>query len=254
MRRAGLFVLASVLACGTNTGIVPSGDFSGPTGLAIASLPDRDLLFIANQGANELRAITLCPTNPAVATCGSNEEQQFLPGPIRLFPGSILVGERPLRLAGVPLSDGTTDTSNPPKLIANRGAVLVAGLGIPDLTKRTVPVLQVVDAANLLAASRNRSVTAKAPTTVALPDPPVDVVAVDQVGTSVIAIAATQSTNGTTAALTVLNVTIGPDQVAVATATNQCAIDFVPLVRAPQQHAEILRPADRRDAKTRWGP
>jgi hypothetical protein len=226
-------VLASLFACGTNTSTIPAGDFSGPTGLAIASLPDRDLLFVANQGANELRAIILCPANPAVATCGSNEEQQFLPGPIRLFPGSILVGERPLRLAGVPLL--TSDT--PPAL---HGAVLVAGLGVPDpTTGAATPGLQLVDAANLLAASRSKTVTAKGPTLTRLRDPTIDVVAVDQPGTSVVAIAATQSSNLSTAALTVLNVTIGSEGVAVGTVTRQCALDF-----APTRLALIPGPSD----------
>ncbi|MBS2025849.1 MAG: hypothetical protein JST92_25895, partial [Deltaproteobacteria bacterium] len=37
-----------------------SCDFSSPAGLATAPARDRDLLFIANQGGNELRVISIC--------------------------------------------------------------------------------------------------------------------------------------------------------------------------------------------------
>jgi len=213
-RLVRLAPLAAALACGSNPSIVPSGDFSGPTGLAIAPLPDRDLLFVANQGANELRAITLCNSAPGVpTTCSSGEDQQFLPAPIRVFAGSIVAGERPLRLAGARLQDGTGDAA------PAHGAVLVAG---------SEPELRVVDAANILAASQNR-VTAKPPTVLKLPDAPVDVVATDVSGPSVTAVVATQAPVGGNAALTVLTVSVnGTTGLAEATATQRCAIDFVP--------------------------
>jgi hypothetical protein len=205
--------LAAVLACGSNPSVIPSGDFSGPTGLAIAPLPDRDLLFVANQGANELRAIMLCNSAPnAPTTCSSNEDGRALPAPARLFPGSIIgVGQRPLRLAGARLRDGAG---------APHGAVLVAGKD---------PVLHVVDAANLFAASRDKTVTAAPPQDVPLPEPPVDVVATDVSGSTVTAIVATEAPAGGSAALAVFTVSLDPNRgLAVATATQQCAIGFVP--------------------------
>jgi hypothetical protein len=208
--------LAAALACGSNPSIIPSGDFSGPTGLAIAPLPDRDLLFVANQGANELRAIIFCNSPPGVpTTCSPKEDGQLLPGPIRVFAGSILAGERPLRLAGARLEDGTG---------AAHGAVLVAG---------SEPALHIVDAANILARFQNKTPTAADPRvprlTVPLPDAPVDVVATDVSGPSVTAVVATQAPVGGSAALTVLAVSIGSDGLAQAVATQRCSLDFTPI-------------------------
>ncbi len=208
--------LAAILACGSNPSVIPSGDFSGPTGLAIAPLPDRDLLFVANQGANELRAIILCNAPPnTTTTCTANEDRQFLPGPIRLLAGSILVGERPLRLAGVPLLDGAG---------VKHGAVLVAG---------SESAVHVVDAANLFAASRDKTVPFADPRddarTVMLPAPPVDVVAAETPGSTVTAVVATEAPAGGSAALTVLTVSLDAGGLAHAEPTQQCAIDFVPM-------------------------
>ncbi|HWE25030.1 MAG TPA: hypothetical protein VG496_13915, partial [Myxococcales bacterium] len=120
MKRLALLAVATTLACGTNPSTIPSGDFSGPTALAVTSVPDRDLLFIANQGNNEMRALSIC-TTPNQPTCPTNQDLQFLPAPIRVFPASILAGERPLRLAGVPLTEADNTTPH--------GAVLVTALG-----------------------------------------------------------------------------------------------------------------------------
>ena len=116
--------------------MIPAGDFSGPTGLAVAPLPDRDLLFIANQGSNELRAFTLCTAPDAPSnTCSSKEDQKFLPARVRLFPGSIIdVGERPLRLAGAPLL-----TADNPSVA--HGAILVVG---SDRTLRVIDAAKIV--------------------------------------------------------------------------------------------------------------
>jgi len=212
--------LLATLGCGSNPSVIPAGDFSGPSGLAIAPLPDRDLLFIANQGSNELRAVTLCTAPAGVASpCSPQEDQQLLPAPIRLFPGSILAGERPLRIAGAPLktADGVL-----------HGAVLVAGLdAIPGVLPRQ-NALRVLDAADLFAASQDKSKSAALPKFVPLTDVPVDVVASDAQGTSVAAVVATQPAAGGPGALTVLTVTVGPDGLAMGTATQQCALDFVP--------------------------
>lgn len=212
MKHIALPGLLALVACGSNPSVIPAGDFSGPSGLAVAPLRDRDLLFVANQGSDELRAMTLCtaPAGPS-NTCSPNEDLQFLPAPLRLFAGSIVqVGERPLRLAGAPLlaSDNTP-----------HGAVLVVG---------SDPAVHVVDAANLFAASRDKTIQAQAPTILGLPDLPVDVVATDVQGTAVTAVVATQAGIGVPAALTVLNVAIGATGLAAANPTQRCAIDFVP--------------------------
>ena len=212
--------LLATLACGSNPSVIPAGDFSGPSGLAIAPLVDRDLLFIANQGSNELRAITLCTAPAGVAsTCSPQEDQQLLPAPMRLFPGSILVGQRPLRLAGARL---TTADGVP------HGAVLVAGLDADPTVVPRKDALRIIDAADLFAASKRNGAGVAPPKFVTLPDVPVDVVASDVQGTSVAAVVATQPATGGPGALTVLTVTVGPDGLAMGTATQQCALDFVP--------------------------
>ena len=216
MRLRFLVPLAGALACSTNPSVFPGGDFSGPSGLAIAPVGDRDFLFVANQGANELRAIILCNSAPgASTTCPSNQDGQFLPGPIRVFPASIIdVGERPLRLAGARLVDANSTL---------HGAVLVAGLDA---------VLRVVDAANLFAASENpeNQGIAKPPThDVTLPAAAVDVVATSVQGPTVSAVVATQAPPGGSAALTVVSVSLDPTTgLARAAATQQCTNDFVP--------------------------
>src|SRR5438309_416796 len=200
MRRLALFAAAVTLACGSNPSTIPAGDFSGPTALAIAPLADRDLLFIANQGSNEMRAMTLCHT-PNASTCPTAQDFQFLPAPIRVFPASILTGERPLRLAGVPLSDGTLDaTSIPPKPIANHGAVLVAALAVDGTPSgldagppAEIPALQLFDAVNLLTASQGNPAASVDPRQIELPAFPVDVVASDVPNTTVTAFAISQT-------------------------------------------------------------
>jgi hypothetical protein len=222
---APLLVVAA-LGCGSNPGLIPSGDFSGPDGLAIAPLPDRDLLFVANQGANELRAITMCQTNPQqLPSCPTSQDLQFLPAPVRLFAGSILVGERPVRLAGVPLQ-GTDNTTSPPSTVPH-GAVLVAGLGVLNAAGTIDPVLQVIDAQNILSASQDKTVTAAPPKAVPMPASPIDVVAVDNAGASVGAVAVTQGP-GTGGTLVILNVALGSDGLAAATPVKSCALDFTP--------------------------
>ncbi len=209
--------LAAVFACGSNPVFFSNSDFSGPTGLAIASVPERDLLFIANQGSNELRAIVNCsaPANQPT-TCTGNEDGQFLPGPIRVFPASIIhVGERPLRLAGLPLLDG---------MRGQHGAVVVAG--------GTDSVVRVVDAVSLFAASRDRTVSFADPSdpnrTVTLPAPAVDVVAAQTPGQTVTGVAASEAPPGGSPALTVFVASLGADGIAQIAAMQRCALDFVP--------------------------
>lgn len=211
-RIAWLGPLLATLACGSNPSVIPAGDFSGPSGLAIAPLADRDLLFVANQGSNELRAIMLCTAAAgAPTTCSQQDDQHFLPAPIRLFPGSISVDKRPLRLAGAPV----TDASGVP-----HGAVLVAG---------SDNMLRVLDATSIFNASVDKSVKAAPAKILDLPDVPIDVVATDVAGTSVTAIVATQPPTGISGALTVLTLTLDANGlVATPQVTGQCALDFQP--------------------------
>ena len=111
MRRTLLAAALLALACGTNVANAPQGEFTAPGGLAATGAGDRDLLFIANSGRDGLRALQLCTgallpdggVNPA-DTCPSNQNGQFIPAPIRVFPATIETGDRPLRVAGVRLS------------------------------------------------------------------------------------------------------------------------------------------------------
>jgi hypothetical protein len=131
---------ALLAACGSTPQTPQSGSLIGPTGLAVTAAGDRDLLFVASTGSEQLRALQMCtvpnlpdggtdPTN----TCPPTEDLQFLPGPVRLFPASIETGDRPLRLAGarLDLPDGG----------AGGGVVLAAGAD---------DTLRIVDARNLV--------------------------------------------------------------------------------------------------------
>jgi hypothetical protein len=145
-----LFFLAAAAAafsaCSSTPSTAQSGSLVGPTGLAVTAAGDRDLLFIASTGTEQLRALQMCTrpnlpdggTDPA-NTCPPAEDLQFLPGPMRLFPASIETGDRPLRLAGarLDLPDGGG---------AGGGVVLVAGAD---------DALRIVDARNLVQAMKH---------------------------------------------------------------------------------------------------
>ena len=57
---AALAVLALSGACGSTTAVIIGGDFASPAGIAVAPARDRDLVFVANTGGNELRVISIC--------------------------------------------------------------------------------------------------------------------------------------------------------------------------------------------------
>lgn len=111
MNRALLFLPLLAIACSTNATTVGVGQFNAPTGLAATGAGDRDVMFIANTGRDGLRALQLCNgprlldggIDPA-DTCPTNQDRQFVPAPIRVFPATIETGERPMRIAGVRLS------------------------------------------------------------------------------------------------------------------------------------------------------
>jgi hypothetical protein len=218
-------VVAVILAAGSCTSTptpILSGDFLAPTGLAVTAAGDRDLLFIASAGGDELRALNICttPTLPdggqdPANTCPTREDFRFVPGPIRLFPASLAVGDRPVRLAGARLTapDG-----------GSIGAVLVGGAD---------NVLKVIDAANVVDA-QNGTAKLKAPAAIDLISaPPADVIAVNaysqtapdiEVGSPAVrAYALTETAQGTPAHLVALRITAGPTGPQVAK-VGRCAL------------------------------
>ena len=164
-------------ACSSTTLPPTSGDFYSPGGLAIAPARDRDILVIASTGSDELRAITICntPTLPdggaPVTTCLPNDDFQFLPGPIRVFPGSFPVGNRPVRVASLNMK---TDAG------AVSGAVLVAGVAtLFDGGAGAQPALKMVDTVDLVDAVQKTITTIKKADDIGLDAPPIDVVTVE---------------------------------------------------------------------------
>lgn len=110
MRRL-LLIAALAAACSNQVATISSGQFAAPVGLAATSAGDRDLLFIANSGKDGLIALQLC-TQPLDDggnvqpgdTCSPSENAQFIPGPIRVFPGTIETAPRTVRVAGARLT------------------------------------------------------------------------------------------------------------------------------------------------------
>jgi hypothetical protein len=215
---AGVFAASS---CGTTPSSSQNANLLAPTGLAVASATDRDVLFIANAGGDELRALNICtqPTTnpldggPAIYpdggllppdTCSPKEDFHFVPGPIRVFAASLPAGDRPVRLAGVRLlvtTDGGTDGGN-------AGAVLVGGAD---------PRLKMIDAASVIAAQAGTG-PFRTPVNIDLvTSPPADVIAINaasptapdiEVGSpKVRAYALTQAAQGVPAALVAMDIT-----------------------------------------------
>jgi hypothetical protein len=145
MKRAILIVAVIAAACNSNNIIVGSGQFVAPTGLAVLPAPDRDLVFVSGTGRDGLRALQVCEGTDSdgnlVRTC--TEDQQFVPGPVRVFPANIETGNRPLRLAGAWLSGPPLADAGTPGAATPQGVVLVAGA---DNTVRMVDSQNVLDA------------------------------------------------------------------------------------------------------------
>ena len=148
MNRALLLLPLLAIACSTNASTVGVGQFNAPTGLAATGAGDRDVMFIANTGRDGLRALQLCNgpllldggIDPA-DTCPTNQDRQFVPAPIRVFPTTVETGERPMRIAGARLSraDGSS-----------AGVALVAGSqSAPDAGPGS-STLAIVDARSLV--------------------------------------------------------------------------------------------------------
>ena len=211
--------LAMAISCGTPNPLSQSGDFLAPSGLAVGSARDRDLLFIASAGGDELRALTICsqPSSnpdggPATSadggvlpadTCPSQEDFQFLPGPIRVFPASIAVNDRPVRLASARLLG--PDGGNTGMLLIGGADTRLAVLDVAnvvDVEQGVVPALKQLRYVDLITS------------------PPVDVIARNapspvqpdvEVGAAVVhGYALTQAAQGVPAAIIALQISADP--------------------------------------------
>jgi len=193
-------------ACNSTPLNAGSGELTSPTGIAATGAGDRDLLFIANTGRDGLRALQLC--NRALRSnnskdpsdsCPENENGQFIPAPIRVFPAAIDTGEHPLRVAGARFSraDGS-------------GAGVALATGVDNH-------VAVVDARSLLDAQQRPGTSPRPIAQLDVGDLAIDVVAANPVdpgtlvetskpaGSTVTAFVATRSE------LLVLDVGLGPD-------------------------------------------
>ena len=139
MKRAFLGAALALAACSNTSSTVASGQFASPVGLAVTSAGDRDLIFVANSGRDGLIALQLC--NHALLdggvdpsdTCSANENAQFIPGPIRVFPGLVETNEHSVRVAG-------------PRLLRSDNTAVGAALAVgADDTLRTVDAKALVD-------------------------------------------------------------------------------------------------------------
>ncbi|MFL5397162.1 MAG: hypothetical protein ACJ79P_04575, partial [Myxococcales bacterium] len=230
---AAALVIAA--ACGSTPVITVGATFQSPSAVAVTWAEDRDLIFVANSAGDDMTAMTMCTQvkvadggyqdnfgNPIPNTCTETEDQQLLPAPIRVFPGSITTGERPTRIAGMRLLGPPTATNPNPAF----GAVLVAGLDTSsDGGVRHEPVLRMIDANNILDLSRRKpGAVLRPPVDVALPSPPVDVVASETPGHHVRAFVVTQAPTGP-AVLTSFDATTTNGPVIVPSA--RCTLDLV---------------------------
>jgi hypothetical protein len=148
------------LACGTSLPASPLGEFTSPMGLAATGAGDRDVLFVANSGRDGLRALQLCNhallpdggLDPA-DTCSQDENGQFIPAPIRVFPATIETGGRPQRVAGVRLSRAGPDGGTAGVALSGGQQVAAsADGGTPD---GGMTSLAIVDARSLVEAQRD---------------------------------------------------------------------------------------------------
>jgi hypothetical protein len=181
LRRALLLAAVLALACGTTAPASPLGEFTSPAGLAATGAGDRDLLFVANSGRDGLRALQLCNhallldggVDPA-DTCSSKENGQFVPAPIRVFPATIETGGRPLRVAGVRLSQADGGAAGVALATGGQAAAAAADGGVTD---GGVTNLAIVDARSLVEAQRDPAALPKAILHMDLGGRTVDVVA-----------------------------------------------------------------------------
>jgi hypothetical protein len=241
--------LAIVAACGTTPVITVGATFQSPFSMAVTWAPDRDLIFVANSAGDDMTAMTMCTQvkaadggfednfgNPIPNTCTETEDQQLLPAPIRVFPGSITAGERPTRIAGLRLQ-GPAPANTP------FGAVIVAGLDTStDGGVKQDPLLRVIDANNILDLSQRKpGVVLRPPSEITLPSPPVDVVASETPGHHVRAFVVTQAPTGP-AVLTSFDASIENGFVILPVA--RCTLDLVATRLALVPGTDDLLPAE----------
>lgn len=214
---------AALAACSSTQVPVPTGQLNGVSGITATSGGDRDLLFLANAGGNELRALNICTASDGGQRdqndpCPLAEDFQFVPAPIRLFPNSIQTNDRPVRLAGARLSYSG----------GNTGAVLVAG---------AENALRVVDAKNIVD-QEDRGALSTDAGIIPLVAPASDVVAANQLdggfevgAPSVFAFAVTVKSATAPAQLVVLNVHANPAsgavQLSATDIVGSCSLDPV---------------------------
>jgi hypothetical protein len=195
--------VAALSACSTQPNIATGSDFISPSGIATVSAADRDFLLVASAGNSDLHALNMCVTpslpdgGAGVTTCPSQQDFTFVPGPIRLFPASFPVGNRPLRLAGLKLEDAGQ----------RGGAVLVAGApitpqagldgGVPAQPDGGSAAIYSFDSNDILAVARGLG-GGVMPPPVAIPvsGPSVDVVAEDSAKPNPLAFAVTLAETG----------------------------------------------------------
>ena len=218
-----LLLVLALAACSNTLAPAPNGMLNGISGITATSGGDRDLLFVANAGGDELRALNICTAADGGQRdqndpCPLSEDYQFVAGPIRLFPSSILTNDRPVRLAGARLSyDGGTT-----------GAVLVAG---------AESALRVVDARNIVD-QEDRGVASVDAGMIPLAAPATDVVAANQLdgglevpAPSVFAFAVSAKSATSPAQLVVLNLqadlATGGIQLSAKNIVGSCSLDPV---------------------------
>ena len=226
-------------ACNNTPPLSTGGDFVAPTGLAIASAADRDFLFIANAGASDLKILNICNTptdggsTQGNTTCPVGQDFRFVPGPIRVFPASVPVGTRPIRLAGLRLLapgfgadggsldggvQGTLSDGGPTPIFG--GAALVAG---------AEPALYVVDTNTILDTEFGVAKTLARPTRIVLDALPIDVIASERPGQLVRAFALTLSEGNVNGAqLLALSATLNAKGNALVQIDARCALPIIP--------------------------
>ena len=223
MKHVTPLLLFAAAACSSTRSPIASGQLNGASGIAATSAGDRDLLFVANAGGDELRALNICTAADGGQRdqndpCPLTEDYQFVSGPIRLFPASIQANDRPVRLAGARLTWSG----------GNTGAVLVAG---------AESALRVVDAKNIVDQEERGAPPADAGM-VPLAAPATDVVAGNQLdgglevgAASVFAFAVVEKSAAAPAQLVVLNLHADPGTGAIRLSAQDivgsCSLDPV---------------------------
>ncbi len=149
MTRAIACAALLTAACSQTPTSTPTGEFNSPTGISSVSAGDRDLLLIANSGRDSLRALQVCNRGlldggvDPKDTCATNQDLQFVPAAIRVFPAAVETQNRVVRVAGA-------------RVLRNDGQAAGVGLAVGSS-----PSVAVIDAYSL----------AQAPLDAGIPNP-----------------------------------------------------------------------------------